>query len=91
MLAGRWTLAILAHLADGGRRYKDLHDSMDGVSHKVLTDTLRRAERGGLIIRRLDPGRVDTATLYELSRTLLRNDYRPRQGRGGPRTDSRGA
>ena len=67
LLAGRWTLAVLAQLADGGRRYQDLDDALEGVSHKVLTDTLRRAERDGLIVRHLDPGRVETATLYELT------------------------
>ena len=34
---------------------------------RVLTDTLRRAERDGLVSRRLDSGRTDTATLYELT------------------------
>ena len=63
LVGGRWTLAVLAELADHGRRYQDLHDSLEGISHKVLTDTLRRAERDGLITRHLDPGRVDTATL----------------------------
>jgi DNA-binding HxlR family transcriptional regulator len=67
LLAGRWTLAILGQLADGDRRYQDLDDALDSVSHKVLTDTLRRAERDGLIVRRLDPGRVETATLYRLT------------------------
>jgi DNA-binding HxlR family transcriptional regulator len=40
---------------------------LDGISHKVLTDTLRRAERDGLITRHLDPGCIGTATLYELT------------------------
>jgi DNA-binding HxlR family transcriptional regulator len=60
-------LAELAELADGGRRYRDIHDALDGISHKVLTDTLRRAERDGLISRHLDPKRVETATLYQLT------------------------
>lgn len=67
LLAGRWTLPALAQLADGGRRYQDLDDALDGVSHKVLTDTLRRAERDGLVSRLIDPGRVETATLYQLT------------------------
>jgi DNA-binding HxlR family transcriptional regulator len=67
MLAGRWTVAILTELAHGGRRYQELNDALDGVSHKVLTDTLRRAERDGLIVRHLDPSRMETATLYELT------------------------
>ncbi|MGO9505272.1 MAG: winged helix-turn-helix transcriptional regulator [Streptosporangiaceae bacterium] len=55
LLAGRWTLPILAELARGGRRYQDLHDVLDGISYKVLTETLRRAERDELIRRHLDP------------------------------------
>jgi hypothetical protein len=35
--------------------------------HKVLTDTLRRAERDGFVARQLDPGRVETATLCQLT------------------------
>lgn len=67
LLAGRWTLTVLAALADGGCRYRELHDALEGISHKVLTDTLRRAERDGLISRHLDPERVETATLYDLT------------------------
>jgi DNA-binding HxlR family transcriptional regulator len=67
LLGGRWTLAVFAELADGGRRFQDLHSALDGISHKVLTDTLRRAERDGLISRHLDPKRVETTMLYELT------------------------
>ena len=58
---------LAAELVDGGRRYQDLHDALDGIAHKVLTDTLRRAERDGLITRHLDADRVETATLYVLT------------------------
>ena len=67
LIDGRWTLAVLAELVDGGHRYQELDEALDGVSHKVLTDTLRRTERDGLVVRHLDPGRVDTATLYQLT------------------------
>jgi DNA-binding HxlR family transcriptional regulator len=67
LVAGRWTLAVLAELAVRSCRYQELDEALDGVSHKVLTDTLRRAERDGLVARHLDPGRVETATLYELT------------------------
>lgn len=63
LISGRWTLAVLAGLAAQDRRYQDLHKVLDGVSRKVLTDTRRRAERDGLVSRRLDSGRTDTATL----------------------------
>lgn len=67
LVGGRWTLTVLAELAAGGRRYQDLHGALDGISHKVLTDALRRAERNGLITRHVDAGRMDTATLYVLT------------------------
>ncbi|HUA94432.1 MAG TPA: helix-turn-helix domain-containing protein [Acidimicrobiales bacterium] len=67
LLAGRWTLAILAELATGSRRYQHLHDNVEGIAHKVLTDTLRRAERDGLVTRHIDTGHIETATLYELT------------------------
>jgi len=67
LLAGRWTLAVLTHLADGGRRYQDLHDSIEGIAHKVLTDTLRKAEHAGLVTRHLDAEHIETATLYQLT------------------------
>lgn len=54
----RWTLAVLTELRDGGRRYQELDEALDSVSQKVLTDTLRRAERDGLVARQLDPGRL---------------------------------
>jgi DNA-binding HxlR family transcriptional regulator len=67
LLAGRWALAVLTELASGGRRYQDLHDALDGISYRVLTQTLRRAEHDELIARHLDPGGVETAKLYELT------------------------
>jgi DNA-binding HxlR family transcriptional regulator len=67
LLAGRWTLAVLSDLASEGRRYQDLHTALGAISHKVPTDTLRRAERDGLVARIVDRNRVETATLYQLT------------------------
>ena len=58
---------MLTELAAGGRRHQHLYEALDGISNKVLTDTLRRAERDGLIARHLDDERIETATLYELT------------------------
>ena len=66
IIGGRWTIA-LSRNRGGGKRYQDLHEALDAMSHKVLTDTLHRAERNGLVTRRIDPGRVETATLYALT------------------------
>jgi DNA-binding HxlR family transcriptional regulator len=61
LVAARCTLLILAELSHEGRRYQDLHEALDGVSYKVLTETLRRAERDGLVARGLDHASVETA------------------------------
>jgi DNA-binding HxlR family transcriptional regulator len=66
LLADRWTLVIMRELQDHGRRYQELFDALEGLSYKVLTETLCRAERDGLIARQLDNKRIETATLYEL-------------------------
>jgi DNA-binding HxlR family transcriptional regulator len=60
LLSARWTLLLLGALSERGRRHNELHDNLDGISHKVLTDTLRHAERDGLIVRQLDAGRIGT-------------------------------
>jgi len=65
LIMGRRTFNVLAELSEGGRRYQDLHDALGGISHKVLTCTLRR--RDGLVMRHVDAGRVETATLYRLT------------------------
>jgi DNA-binding HxlR family transcriptional regulator len=67
LIMGRWTLKVMAELSEGGRRYQDLHDALGGISHKSLTDTLRRAERDGLVMRHVDAERVVIATLYRLT------------------------
>jgi len=56
-----------AELLEQGHRYQDLHDSGEGIAHKVLTETLRKAERDGLVTRHLDAEHIDTATLYQLT------------------------
>ena len=67
VLSSRWTIAVLAELQPTGRRYQDLRDALDGISDKVLTETLRLAERDGLIHRHLDAELIQTTTLYELT------------------------
>lgn len=67
LMRRRWTIDVVAVLAQGDRRYQEIHDALDGVSYKVLTETLRRAERDGLLSRHLAPDRIDTATLYQLT------------------------
>ena len=49
-IADKWTLIVVA-LTDGPLRYGRLRQSLDGVSEKMLTQTLRSLERDGLVRR----------------------------------------
>ncbi len=66
-IGDRWSVLVVLTLADGPRRYGELAERVDGVSQKMLTQTLRGLERDGLVTRTVHatvPPRVD----YELTR-----------------------
>ncbi|RIV29820.1 transcriptional regulator, partial [Micromonospora radicis] len=72
-IGDRWSVLVVLTLADGTRRYGELAQRIDGVSQKMLTQTLRGLERDGLVTRTVHatvPPRVDYA-LTDLARTLL--------------------
>ncbi len=50
-IASKWTAMVVVVLGDGRRRFGDLRTAVDGISGKVLTDTLRDLERDGLVER----------------------------------------
>lgn len=75
LIGSRWVVAVLHELAGGPVRYNALHRRLDGVSHKVLTQTLRRLMRSGIISRRAHPTPPPYVE-YQLTRSgleLLRN------------------
>ena len=66
VLSSKWSLAILAELADGTHRFNELLRHIDGISRRMLAATLRRLEQDGLVERRVYadvPVRVE----YDLS------------------------
>ena len=68
-----WSVLTVVMLADGSRRYSELAQRIEGISPKMLTQTLRALERDGLITRTVHavvPPRVDYA-LTPLGRSLL--------------------
>lgn len=67
LLGGRWMLPVLAELTREDRRYRQLQDTIGAISHKMLTETLRRAERDGLIVRTLKSGPVKAETVYQMT------------------------
>jgi DNA-binding HxlR family transcriptional regulator len=46
----RWTLLVVAALLDGPRRFNDLQADVPGIAPNILSQRLRQAERGGLVI-----------------------------------------
>lgn len=69
----KWSVYVISLLGDGPRRFTDLRRSIDGISQRMLTVTLRNLERDGLVGRTVYPvvpPRVDYA-LTPLGRTLL--------------------
>jgi DNA-binding HxlR family transcriptional regulator len=66
VLSSKWSVAILAELSGGTRRFNELLRAIDGISRRMLSATLRRLEQDGLITRRIYadvPVRVE----YDLS------------------------
>jgi len=69
----KWSVYIVATLGEGPRRFSDLRRSIEGISQRMLTLTLRGLERDGLVTRTVYatiPPRVDYA-LTPLGQTLL--------------------
>lgn len=72
-LSDKWVSLVLVALAPGPMRYRQLHRRIDGVSQKMLTQTLRSMARDGLLTRTVTPT-VPLRTDYELTplgRSLL--------------------
>jgi DNA-binding HxlR family transcriptional regulator len=71
-IGDRWTVLIVGALWDGNARVSELRRRIEGVSQKMLTQTLRGLERDGLVRRTVYPEvpvRVEYA-LTEAGRTL---------------------
>ncbi|UEJ82386.1 helix-turn-helix transcriptional regulator [Brachybacterium halotolerans subsp. kimchii] len=72
-IGDRWTVLIIGVLEDGPQRFSQISRRIDGISQKMLTQTLRSLEADGLVTRTVFP-EVPPHVEYELSelgRTLL--------------------
>ncbi|MEU5917367.1 helix-turn-helix domain-containing protein [Streptomyces sp. NPDC047141] len=54
-LGDKWTVHVVVELASGPRRFRDLQRLVTGISQRMLTLTLRRLERDGLVSRTVYP------------------------------------
>lgn len=51
-LADKWSVLIVGALEAGPSRFGELRRAVDGISEKMLAQTLRSLERDGLVVRR---------------------------------------
>lgn len=54
-VANKWALLIINVLADRTLRFTELRSQVEGISHKMLTQTLRGLERDGVVHRTVYP------------------------------------
>lgn len=66
LIADKWTTLVIHLLAGGTYRYGELHRVIDGISQKMLTQTLRELESNGLVFRKVYP-EVPPRTEYSLT------------------------
>ena len=66
LIGGKWKLLIVRNLRDRAWRFNELQRDLDGVSQKVLTDSLRQMMDDGLVYRQ-DYGEVPPLVEYGLT------------------------
>jgi len=54
-ISSKWVVLLVGLLQDGPKRFSVLKREIDGVSQKMLTQTLRSLEEDGLALRRAFP------------------------------------
>ncbi|WP_217131206.1 helix-turn-helix domain-containing protein [Streptomyces sp. AC558_RSS880] len=54
-IANKWTLLVVSTLGERTLRFTQLRGEVEGISHKMLTQTLRGLERDGLVERTVYP------------------------------------
>ncbi|MEV4208370.1 helix-turn-helix transcriptional regulator [Nocardia salmonicida] len=50
-LSTKWALTVIEAIGTRERRFAELHRSVDGISYKMLTQTLRGLEADGIVTR----------------------------------------
>lgn len=55
LIGSKWKLLIMRNLLVRPWRFNELKRDLDGISQKVLTDSLRSMEKDGIVIRTVYP------------------------------------
>ena len=73
LIADQWTPLVIYALEESTMRFGQLHKRIDGISKKMLTQTLRAMERNGLVLRVVYPvvPPVVEYSLTPLGQTLI--------------------
>jgi DNA-binding HxlR family transcriptional regulator len=66
LVASKWALLVIPALADGPVRNNELMRKIEGISQKMLTQTLKELVRNGLVLR-FDRQTVPPHVEYQLS------------------------
>lgn len=66
LIGSKWKLLIMRNLLTRPWRFNELRSDLEGISQKVLTDSLRAMEKDGIIIRTVYP-EVPPHVEYSLS------------------------
>lgn len=74
LIGSKWKLLILRNLLARPWRFNELKKNLEGISQKVLTDSLRSLEEDGIVTRTVYP-EVPPRVEYSLSE--LGNSMRP--------------
>ncbi|WP_295751460.1 helix-turn-helix domain-containing protein [uncultured Holdemanella sp.] len=73
LIGGKWKLLIIRNLRNRAWRFNELQRDLDGISQKVLTDSLRQMIEDGLVYRKdykQNPPKVEYG-LTDLGKELL--------------------
>ena len=74
LIGSKWKLLILRNLFQRPWRFNELKKSLEGISQKVLTDSLRSLEADGIITRTVFP---EVPPRVEYALTELGQSMRP--------------
>ncbi|WP_229263519.1 winged helix-turn-helix transcriptional regulator [Cohnella cholangitidis] len=53
IISNKWTALVIYAMEDGTIRYGEIKRRIEGVSQKMLTQTLKQLERDGIVARKL--------------------------------------
>lgn len=66
-IADKWSMLVIHMLSQHDYRFSELLKSITGISQKMLTETLRKQERAGVVRREVNSNTVPISVTYSLT------------------------